>query len=178
MVWLNGGALVVLLVAAASGVVASALGAPWVPQGVAVFLGALFVGGVLGERLARQRAWPAPTIFWIVPLWYGGLCGLAKLAHEHGPRSLGLGLPLLCGALAVGFVVRRRDQPGGAPLVIGALALLAQIVLELAELLDQPAWGNAVLRPALGVTILGCALLYGRQRRAARALPPRPLAQR
>lgn len=174
MFWLNGSALLVLLGAAGAGALAYALGAAWLPWGLTVFLGAVLALGALGQRLAHQRHWPAPTIFWIVPLWYGGLCGLAKLAHDHGPRPLGIALPALCGALAIGFVVRRKDQPGGAALVVGAVALLAQIVLDLAELAGQPVWGHGVLEPALGLCILGCALLYGRQRRQAALRPPPP----
>lgn len=175
MLWLNGSAFLVLCAAAACGATAYALGAAWVPVGVAVFLGALLVLGALGELAARRRSWAPPTIFWIVPLWYGGLGGLAKLAHDHGPRPLGLALPALCGVLAVAFVVRRKDQPGGGALVVGAAALLAQIVLELAERAGQPAFGHALLRPALGIAILTCALVYGYQRKRANgpAMGPR-----
>lgn len=173
MLWINGSALLLFGAAAACGAVAYVLGAAWLPIGVAVFLGALLGLGALGELVARRRGWAPPTIFWIVPLWYGGLCGLAKLAHDHGPRPLGLALPALCGALAVGFVVRRKDHPGGTALVVGAIALLAQIVLELAELAGQPALGHELLEPALGIAILACAFLYGHQRRQLASAPKR-----
>ncbi len=173
MFWINGSAFLLFGAAAACGAAAHALGIAWLPIGVAVFLSALLVLGALGEWVARRWGWAPPTIFWIVPLWYCGLCGLAMLAHDHGPRSLGLALPALCGALAVAFVVRRKDHPGGAALVIGAVALLAQIVLELAELAGQPALGHSVLEPVLGIAILACAIVYGHQRRQVASAPQR-----
>lgn len=159
------------------GATACALGAPWYPVGLAVFLGSLMLLGALLERgewlrLPRLMRDGPPRIYWIVPLWFVGLVGLSTLCYEAGPRWLGMLLFGACGVMVVLSIQRHSRQPGGHWLVTAAFAMGAQICVELAEDRGHRIWGQGVVRPALAILILASLVIFGFVRHYARVAPP------
>lgn len=168
MLIFNNATAVVGVASAGVGLAAVSLGAPWYPFGVAAFLGGLLVLGAIFEHQAPRVRFSPPRLYWIIPLWFGGLLGLATLCYYAGPRPLGLALLGVCGVLAVRFVQHQSTLPGGRWFVVAVAALGAQIGLELAEDAGHALRGLSIVRPVLGGVILMSFLICGIMRYHAR----------
>jgi hypothetical protein len=143
----------------------------WISSYVAVG-----IGTSLASALERQAnpSW-RPRVFWVFPLWLGGLAALGIRLVDTGHRWLGGVLVALAALGVVDHTAREARNPHGELVVSMTLSMIALLVITgvESEVIGDPRWWTVALRAVsfAGFVISAGMLWLARRRDHADSLP-------